>query len=58
MITTLDLETTFTKDGDPSPFNAENKMVSVGFYNFHLFNFDNLVGLQPLRLPGILGVWV
>jgi DNA polymerase I-like protein with 3'-5' exonuclease and polymerase domains len=47
MITTLDLETTFTKDGDPSPFNPENKMVSVGindkYYFFHhkdLYNID------------------
>ena len=46
MITTLDLETTFTKDGDPSPFNAENKMVSVGindeYYFFHHKDLQNI----------------
>ena len=39
MITVLDIETTFTKEGDPSPFNPENRLVSVGindeYYFFH-----------------------
>ena len=39
MITVLDIETTFTKEGDPSPFNPDNRLVSVGindeYYFFH-----------------------
>ena len=39
MITVLDVETTFSKEGDPSPFNPDNRLVSVGindeYYFFH-----------------------
>ena len=39
MITVLDIETTFSKEGDPSPFNPDNRLVSVGindeYYFFH-----------------------
>ena len=45
MITTLDVETTY-QEGDPSPYNDSNKLVSVGInkeYNF--FNHkDNQIG--------------
>lgn len=37
MITVLDIETTFTKEGDPSPFNKENRLVSVGINNQYYF---------------------
>ena len=37
MITVLDIETTFTKDGDPTPFNPENKLVSIGINDEYYF---------------------
>ena len=37
MITVLDIETTFTKDGDPSPFNPDNRLVSVGINDEYYF---------------------
>ena len=37
MITVLDIETTFTKDGDPTPFHPENKLVSVGINDQYFF---------------------
>lgn len=37
MISVLDVETTFTKDGDPSPFINENKLVSVGINQEYFF---------------------
>ena len=30
MISVLDIETTFTEDGDNTPYNLRNKLVSVG----------------------------
>ena len=37
MITVLDIETTFTKEGDPTPFNPENKLVSIGINDEYFF---------------------
>ena len=37
MITVLDIETTFTKEGDPSPFNPDNRLVSVGINDEYYF---------------------
>ena len=37
MITVLDIETTFTKEGDPTPFNPENKLVSIGINDQYFF---------------------
>ena len=37
MITVLDIETTFTKDGDPTTFHPENKLVSVGINDQYFF---------------------
>ena len=37
MITVLDVETTFTKDGDPTPFHPDNRLVSVGINDEYFF---------------------
>ena len=37
MISVLDVETTFTKDGDPTPFNPDNRLVSVGINKEYFF---------------------
>ena len=38
MITTLDVETTY-QEGDPSPYNDKNKLVSVGINKeYYFFN--------------------
>ena len=37
MITVLDIETTFTKDGDPTPFHPENRLVSIGINDQYFF---------------------
>ncbi len=37
MITTLDIETTVSKEGDPSPFNYENRLVSIGINDDYYF---------------------
>ncbi len=37
MISVLDIETTFTEDGDNTPYNLGNKLVSVGVNNEYLF---------------------
>ena len=43
MITVLDIETTFTKEGDPSPFNPDNRLVSVGInYEYYFFYHSDL----------------
>ena len=41
MITVLDIETTFTKEGDPSPFNPDNRLVSVGINDEYYFFYHN-----------------
>jgi len=50
MITVLDIETTFTKEGDPSPFNPDNRLVSVGindeyYFFYHSDLFDTILSL-------------
>ena len=40
MISVLDIETTFTKEGDNTPYNSENKLVSVGVNKEYLFFND------------------
>ena len=37
MISVLDIETTFTEDGDSTPYNLSNKLVSVGVNNEYIF---------------------
>jgi DNA polymerase I-like protein with 3'-5' exonuclease and polymerase domains len=37
LITVLDVETTFTKDGDPTPFHPDNRLVSVGINDEYFF---------------------
>ncbi len=37
MITTLDIETTVSNEGDPSPFNHENRLVSIGINDEYYF---------------------
>ena len=37
VITTLDIETTVNKEGDPSPFNPENRLVSIGINDEYFF---------------------
>ena len=37
MITTLDIETTVSNEGDPSPFNYENRLVSIGINDEYYF---------------------
>ena len=41
MITVLDIETTFTKEGDPSPFNPDNRLVSVGINDEYYFFYHD-----------------
>ena len=46
MITTLDIETTVSKEGDPSPFNPDNRLVSIGindeYYFFYHKDFNDV----------------
>ena len=45
MISVLDIETTFTKDGDNTPYNLSNKLVSVGVNDEYIFfNHDEFTG--------------
>ena len=45
MISVLDIETTFTEDGDSTPYNLSNKLVSVGVNDEYLFfNHDDFTG--------------
>ncbi len=45
MISVLDIETTFTQDGDNTPYNPINKLVSVGVNNEYIFfNHDEFTG--------------
>ena len=45
MISVLDIETTFTEDGDNTPYNLRNKLVSVGVNDEYLFfNHDDFTG--------------
>ena len=37
MITTLDIETTISSEGDPSPFNPHNRLVSIGINDEYFF---------------------
>ena len=37
MITTLDIETTISSEGDPSPFNPHNRLVSIGINEEYFF---------------------
>ena len=41
MITVLDIETTFSKEGDPSPFNPDNRLVSVGINDEYYFFYHD-----------------
>ena len=54
MITTLDIETTVNKEGDPSPFNPENRLVSIGINDeyFDRFNYENYGGTPILGIRG------
>ncbi len=42
MISVLDIETTFTKDGDNTPYNLSNKLVSVGVNDEYIFFNHNM----------------
>ena len=45
MISVLDIETTFTQDGDNTPYNLSNKLVSVGVNDEYIFfNHDEFTG--------------
>ena len=58
MISVLDIETTFTKEGDNTPYNSENKLVSVGVNNEYLFfnhsEYDGDSNVSYNRLQSIL----
>ena len=58
MISVLDIETTFTKEGDNTPYNSENKLVSVGVNDEYLFfnhsEYDGDSNVSYHRLQSIL----
>ena len=58
MISVLDIETTFTKDGDNSPYNDKNKLVSVGvndeYFFFHHDDYNGDIKSNRDKLQHIL----
>ena len=49
MITTLDVETTY-QDGDPSPYNENNKLVSVGLIKSIIFLITKIILMGMITL--------
>jgi DNA polymerase I-like protein with 3'-5' exonuclease and polymerase domains len=67
MITVLDIETTFTKEGDPTPFNPNNRLVSIGINNEYFFFYhkemndmkkiqENKIAIQKILDESVLVV--
>ena len=58
MISVLDIETTFTKDGDNTPYNLKNKLVSVGvndeYFFFHHDDYNGDIKSNHDKLQHIL----
>ena len=53
MISVLDIETTFTEDGDNTPYNLRNKLVSVGVNDeyYFLITMISLVTFALAMIP-------